>query len=186
MRVVPKTRCHHFSRSPGGLKLPGTRNSFPVKIDANREIRLTQALAIDSYPTVVLASAEGKIIGRHVGYADYSELSTLLAKAPSRQENKPNSPPVSSQAQCGVCPGTSRILKPRRYAGMPAAVQSHHCISAGIARGPRGTSTVATNRSRSGGNAAREGSDQLRPHEPSTKTRCCSGSLKCKKKPSLS
>src|ERR1700685_2729566 len=25
---------------------------IPVKIDANREIRLTQALAIDSYPTV--------------------------------------------------------------------------------------------------------------------------------------
>jgi thioredoxin-related protein len=73
---------------------------IPVKIDANRDLRLTQALAIDSYPTIVLASSDGKVLGRHVGYADVSELNALLAKAPPRQEPKAaNSSTVSVGAQ---------------------------------------------------------------------------------------
>jgi thioredoxin-like negative regulator of GroEL len=75
-------------RDPRVVKLLNER-FIPVKVDANREMRLTQALGIDSYPTVILASAEGKVLGRHVGYADIAELNALLAKAPPRQEPKP-------------------------------------------------------------------------------------------------
>src|SRR5580698_7029158 len=42
---------------------------IPLKIDADREIRLVQALGIESYPTIVLASPEGKVLGRQVGFA---------------------------------------------------------------------------------------------------------------------
>jgi thioredoxin-like negative regulator of GroEL len=65
----------------------------------NRDVRLTQALGIDSYPTIVLASSEGKVLGRHVGCADVQELNALLAKAPPRQEPKAaNSPSMSAGA----------------------------------------------------------------------------------------
>ncbi|HEV3384602.1 MAG TPA: DUF255 domain-containing protein [Gemmata sp.] len=72
---------------------------IPVKIDANRDIRLTQALAIDSYPTIVLASSDGKVLGRHVGYADVSELNALLAKAPPGQEPKAATSPTVSAGE---------------------------------------------------------------------------------------
>ncbi|QJX00714.1 thioredoxin family protein [Frigoriglobus tundricola] len=69
-------------RDPNVAKLLNDR-FIPVKIDANQEPKLTAALSIDSFPTLVLASANGKVIGRHVGYADAAQLTTLLNKAPA-------------------------------------------------------------------------------------------------------
>lgn len=69
-------------RDPRIVKMLNER-FIPVKIDIEREPRLPQAMGIESYPTLILASAEGKVLGRQSGYADVSQLSALLAKAPS-------------------------------------------------------------------------------------------------------
>ena len=69
-------------RDPKVVKLLNER-FIPVKIDAQKHRQLTDALGIESYPTLVLASAEGKVIGRHVGYADVAQLTALLNKAPA-------------------------------------------------------------------------------------------------------
>jgi thioredoxin-like negative regulator of GroEL len=69
-------------RDPKVVKLLNEQ-FIAVKIDANREPKLTAALGVDSFPTLVLASASGKVIDRHVGYADVSQLTSLLSKAPA-------------------------------------------------------------------------------------------------------
>jgi thioredoxin-related protein len=79
-------------RDPRIVKMLNER-FIPLKIDANREIRLVQALGIDSYPTIVLASPEGKVLGRQVGYAEPAEMVALLAKAPAKPAANPPSPP---------------------------------------------------------------------------------------------
>jgi thioredoxin-like negative regulator of GroEL len=53
---------------------------IPVKIDAERAAALTRALGVDSYPTLILASADGRILARHVGYADITQMNALLGK----------------------------------------------------------------------------------------------------------
>lgn len=66
-----------------------------VKVDADKNPRMTAALQVESFPTLVLATAEGKVIGRHEGYAEVSELTALLNKAPAPQKPaapKPTSP----------------------------------------------------------------------------------------------
>ena len=72
-----------------------------VKIDANKNPRLTAALAVESFPTLILATAEGKVIGRHDGYAEVSELNALLNKAPAPRAPvapKPTSPTADLDA----------------------------------------------------------------------------------------
>jgi thioredoxin-like negative regulator of GroEL len=101
-------------RDPRIAKLLNER-FVPVKIDANREMRLTQALAIDSYPTIVLASSEGKILGRHVGYAEIQELNALLAKAPPRQESKLIAPPPAAE-NAGLFAQARADFEIKRYA----------------------------------------------------------------------
>lgn len=53
---------------------------IPVKVDAQRDERVVRAMGIESYPTLVLASADGKILGKHVGYAEVGQVTALLAK----------------------------------------------------------------------------------------------------------
>ena len=69
----------------------------------------------DLEPHWFIIDAEGKILGRHVGYADYSELSTLLAKAPPRQDAKPNAPPPSPQGNAVVAQARADF-EARKYA----------------------------------------------------------------------
>ncbi len=66
-----------------------------VKIDADKHPRLVAALQIESYPTLVVASADGRVVGRHDGYADAAELLALLSKAPAA---KPLAPKPQSAA----------------------------------------------------------------------------------------
>ena len=67
---------------------------IPVKIDAEREAKLTEAVKVDSFPTLLLVSADGKIVGRHVGYADVAQMNGLLAKAPGAEKPaKPQAAP---------------------------------------------------------------------------------------------
>lgn len=72
-----------------------------VKVDANKHPRLTAALEVESFPTLVLAGADGKVIGRHDGYAEVSELTALLNKAPAPRAPvaaKPASPTADLDA----------------------------------------------------------------------------------------
>ncbi|MBM3980450.1 MAG: DUF255 domain-containing protein [Planctomycetes bacterium] len=55
----------------------------PVKLDGNAHPRLTEALKIEGFPTLILATPDGKVIGRHAGYATVEQLTALLAKAPA-------------------------------------------------------------------------------------------------------
>src|SRR4051812_16617771 len=68
---------------------------IPVKIDAEREAKLTEAVKVDSFPTLLLVSADGKILARHVGYADTTQMAAFLAKAP---ESGTSAPPQQAAA----------------------------------------------------------------------------------------
>jgi len=65
---------------------------IPVKIDGNRHPRLVEALEIDGFPTLIVATPAGKVVARHTGYADVAQVAALLAKAP------PPAPPAAAPA----------------------------------------------------------------------------------------
>ncbi len=69
-------------RDPKVVKLLNEQ-FIPVKIDAQKYQQLTDKLGIESFPTLVLATAEGKVIGRHVGFADVAKLTAFLNKVPA-------------------------------------------------------------------------------------------------------
>lgn len=60
---------------------------IPVKIDAEKDVELVRAAQVDSYPTLLLVGSDGKIIARHVGYADGAQLAAFLAKVPEKAAN---------------------------------------------------------------------------------------------------
>src|SRR5262249_26233219 len=53
---------------------------IPLKVDAERQATLAEALHIRSYPTLVLAGSDGKIIGTLEGYLDASRLHDQLQR----------------------------------------------------------------------------------------------------------
>ncbi len=79
---------------------------IPIKIDAEREAKLTEAVQIDSFPTLLLVSSDGKILSRHVGYADTHQMAGFLAKAPAGA-------PAPSQAPLALSPAAA-LLKAAR------------------------------------------------------------------------
>jgi uncharacterized protein YyaL (SSP411 family) len=89
-------------RDPRIVKLL-SENFIPVKIDAEKEERLTKALAIESFPTLILATPDGKVVGRHEGYADATQLTALLNKAPAPAQSvahvQPAAPVVLTEAE---------------------------------------------------------------------------------------
>jgi tetratricopeptide (TPR) repeat protein len=54
---------------------------IPLKIDANRNQALAEALRIQSYPTLVLAAPDGKILNVLEGYQDAGQLNVKLQEA---------------------------------------------------------------------------------------------------------
>lgn len=56
-------------------------NFIPLKIDGNLEPKLVQSLQIESYPTVILADADGKILGTMEGFHDASRFQEKLLRA---------------------------------------------------------------------------------------------------------
>jgi thioredoxin-related protein len=56
---------------------------IPVKVDGGKNPRMTEALGIDGFPTLIVATPDGKVVGRHPGYADAAQMTTLLGKAPA-------------------------------------------------------------------------------------------------------
>lgn len=67
-----------------------------VKVDANKYTRMTAALQVESFPTLILATADGRVIGRHEGYADVGELTALLNKAPASKPRPPTPKPAAA------------------------------------------------------------------------------------------
>ncbi len=53
---------------------------IPLKVDAEKQSTLAEALHIRSYPTLVLAGADGKIIGTLEGYLDANRLNEQLQR----------------------------------------------------------------------------------------------------------
>jgi len=58
---------------------------IPLKVDANREPRLTQTLRIQAYPTMILASNDGKILAWVEGYIETNRLLEHLQRSANIQ-----------------------------------------------------------------------------------------------------
>ena len=80
-------------RDPKVAKLLNER-FIPVKIDGDKDERLTQAAKVDSFPTLILATPEGNVLARHPGYADVAQLTALLGKAPAPAAAAPQVAPT--------------------------------------------------------------------------------------------
>lgn len=52
----------------------------PVKLDGRTERKLVNALKVEGYPTLVVATAAGKVVGRNDGFADAGEMISLLER----------------------------------------------------------------------------------------------------------
>jgi len=53
---------------------------IPLKVDAEKELQLAQGLKITSYPTIVMASPDGKILGTIVGFKEPGEFHGILQR----------------------------------------------------------------------------------------------------------
>ncbi len=81
-----------------------------VKIDAVKDTELTRALQIESYPTLVFATQDGKILGMHAGFVDpgafMQQLQNVLASLaplgrvdPSRKQRQEALAALARQAK---------------------------------------------------------------------------------------
>jgi thioredoxin-related protein len=57
------------------------RHCVALKIDGQREAALADALRVQSYPTIVLAGPDGRIVGFQEGYVDAARFGELLRRA---------------------------------------------------------------------------------------------------------
>jgi thioredoxin-like negative regulator of GroEL len=81
---------------------------IPVRIDASREPAIAEALGIQSYPTIVLASADGKILKMHAGFMEagpfHDTLQHVLAALPRQDvlvKNRTDPQPAAPLVQSG-------------------------------------------------------------------------------------
>src|SRR5262249_26698981 len=56
------------------------KSFIPLKVDADRERGLAQALRIDHFPTLVIAGPDGKIVATQEGYLDAARCTELLQR----------------------------------------------------------------------------------------------------------
>jgi thioredoxin-related protein len=82
-------------------------NFIPLKIDATREMKLTAALKIDSFPTLVFATSDGKILGVHEGFVDARQFTQQLRRAMTE-----STPKIQSQPQTTVAIGDQAVAEP--------------------------------------------------------------------------
>ena len=54
----------------------------PVRVDADRDAWLVKAAGIQAFPTLILLSADGKVIARREGFADAAQVTEFLRQAP--------------------------------------------------------------------------------------------------------
>jgi thioredoxin-related protein len=57
------------------------KSFIPLKIDANRNTALADALHVDRFPTLVLAAPDGKILATQEGYVETARCQELLQRA---------------------------------------------------------------------------------------------------------
>lgn len=74
---------------------------IPIKVDANREPRLVSALHVQSYPTLLVAAPDGRILERHEGFVGPTEMKRLLDSALTKA---PPTGTASSEAASTVSP----------------------------------------------------------------------------------
>ncbi len=89
-------------RDPKVIKLLNER-FIAVKVDGNKEERVTSALNVTSFPTLVIATADGKVVGRHVGYADVAKMLALLQNVPAATPS-PAPAPTTAVAVAPIMP----------------------------------------------------------------------------------
>ncbi len=82
-------------RDPAVIKLLNA-HFIAVKIDAERDSRRADALGVHSYPTIIIAGADGKVLDRHEGYADARDLVLLLNKVRKATAVTTEDSPVSA------------------------------------------------------------------------------------------
>ena len=83
---VGTENCHyckqldlHTFKDPAIVAMLNER-CIPLKIDADHHAKLAEALRVEYYPTLVFASAEGKILGYQQGYIEATPLHERLNK----------------------------------------------------------------------------------------------------------
>ncbi len=89
-------------RDPAVIKLVNEQ-FIAVKVDADRSKELTAALNIQSFPTLVFAASDGKILGTQKGFVEAAALQSAITARPSRCRGScPNGEPCSRG-----CPASS-------------------------------------------------------------------------------
>ncbi|OWK46641.1 thioredoxin family protein [Fimbriiglobus ruber] len=68
---------------------------IPVKVDVEQDGEISRAMGIKSFPTLVVATPDGKVVDQHSGYMDVRQLMALLSRVPAAQA-KPD--PVAMSA----------------------------------------------------------------------------------------
>lgn len=89
-------------RDPDVVKRLGEK-FIAVKIDADKDSTLAQHLKISSYPTLVFAAPDGRILGQHVGYVDIARFQQQLDRALADSAKSP-SPIAVAQAPIAQTP----------------------------------------------------------------------------------
>ena len=56
---------------------------IPVKLNGDKESRLVSAMAVDGFPTLIVAGPDGKVLARRSGFQTVPQLIDLLNKAPA-------------------------------------------------------------------------------------------------------
>jgi thioredoxin-like negative regulator of GroEL len=94
-----------------------------LKVNADKEPKLAQALGVRSYPTLIFAAPDGKILGAQEGYVTAPALSKLLgqalalatARGPAGAPQVAGSSPAAAPAgPDGVVPASAVVASPER------------------------------------------------------------------------
>jgi thioredoxin-related protein len=102
-------------RDPAVVQLLNER-FVPLKIDADKDAPLAKTLGISSFPTLLFATPEGKILGIHEGFVEAAAFTQKLqrALADSASEKAKKGPPG---AAAGPAPPVVRGVAPAEDAG---------------------------------------------------------------------
>lgn len=73
-----------------------------MKIDASQQAALAQALGVQSYPTLVFAAPDGKILGKHAGFVDPQRFMQQLQKALTESAAAPPGSELARQTRTQV------------------------------------------------------------------------------------
>jgi len=95
-------------RDPAIVKLLNEQ-FIPIKIDADRSKDLTHALEIKSFPTLVFATPEGRIIGVNEGFVDAAKFGQQLRRAQSDTAQSTSKAPMSAGQVAVTGPGAPAV-----------------------------------------------------------------------------